>query len=82
MAAIYRLTPKEIEAKKARGRLSDGGGLFLQVTDWKGIVSRSWEYRFTMHGKNRSMGLNLPALPPKCRVRFSTAGLKKAWRPA
>ncbi|MCC5967755.1 MAG: DUF4102 domain-containing protein [Natronohydrobacter sp.] len=65
MATIYRLTPKEIEAKKTRGRLSDGGGLFLQVTDWKGTVSRSWEWRFTLHGKTRSMGLGPYAKPRK-----------------
>lgn len=57
MAGLHRLTVKQIEAQKARGRLSDGGGLFLQVTDWKGVVSRSWEFRFTLHGKTRSMGL-------------------------
>lgn len=63
MATIYRLTPKEIEAQKTRARLSDGGGLFLQVTDWKGTVSRSWEWRFTLHGKTRSMGLGPYAKP-------------------
>ena len=63
MATIYRLTPKEIEAQKTRSRLSDGGGLFLQVTDWKGTVSRSWEWRFTLHGKTRSMGLGPYAKP-------------------
>ncbi|CAM3127716.1 site-specific integrase [Paracoccus nototheniae] len=57
MGRIYRLTSKEIDAQKTRARLSDGGGLFMQVTDWKGTVSRSWEYRFTLHGKTRSMGL-------------------------
>lgn len=57
MAGLHRLTVKQIEAQKARGRLSDGGGLFLQVTEWKGVVSRSWEFRFTLHGKTRSMGL-------------------------
>lgn len=27
------------------------------MTDWKGVVSRSWEFRFTLNGKTRSMGL-------------------------
>lgn len=65
MAQIYRLTPKQIEAQKSRARLSDGGGLFLQVTDWKGVVSRSFEFRFTLHGKTRSMGLGPYAKPRK-----------------
>jgi len=60
MSAIYRLTPKEIEAQKTRGRLSDGGGLFLQVTDWKGTVSRSWEFRFTLGKKKREDGKLVP----------------------
>lgn len=65
MGQIYKLTPTKIEAQKKRGRLSDGGGLFLQVTDWKGVVSRSWEFRFTLHGKTRSMGLGPFAKPRK-----------------
>ncbi|WP_395542202.1 tyrosine-type recombinase/integrase [Neotabrizicola sp. sgz301269] len=65
MAQIYRLTAKDIDAQKARGRLADGGGLFLQVTDWKGVLSRSWEFRFTLHGKTRSMGLGPFAKPRK-----------------
>lgn len=65
MGQIYWLTPKGIEAQNTRARLSDGGGLFLQVTDWKGVVSRSFEFRFTLHGKTRSMQLGPYAKPRK-----------------
>ena len=40
------------------GRFADGGGLYLQVATTKdGSLTRSWLFRFTLHGKARQMGL-------------------------
>jgi hypothetical protein len=35
----------------------DGGGLYLQVRQGKGGLSRSWLFRFTRQGRERYMGL-------------------------
>lgn len=56
------LTDRQLLAVKARTRLSDGRGLYFQSTEWtnkKGetSLSKSWEFRFTLNGKTRSMGL-------------------------
>lgn len=80
MAGLHRLTVKQIEAQKTRGRLSDGGGLFLQVTDWKGVVSRSWEFRFTLHGKTRSMGLGAFGIVSLKDARAEAEALRKIVR--
>ncbi|MGE0847304.1 MAG: Arm DNA-binding domain-containing protein, partial [Flavobacteriaceae bacterium] len=52
-SGIHRLSDRQIKAHKQRGRLSDGGGLYLQVSTWG---TKSWEFRFTLHGKTRTMG--------------------------
>lgn len=51
---IHRLSDRQIKAHKERGRLSDGGGVYLQISKWG---TKSWEFRFTLHGRTRSMGL-------------------------
>ena len=43
-----------MKAKKKRGRYSDGGGLFLHITKHG---YKSWDYRFRIRGKLRTMGL-------------------------
>lgn len=70
---MAQLTDRTIQAQKQRTRLSDGRGLYLQVTTWKAkdgtqSVSKSWEFRFTLNGKTRSMGLG----------RYPTLSLAKA----
>ena len=52
--AIHILTNKTVEAAAERGLYSDGGNLFLQITQHG---HRSWVYRFRIHGKLRTMGL-------------------------
>jgi len=52
------LTAKSIEAKKTRGRYSDGGGLVLQISKWK---TKSWAFRYQQKVagsvRDRHMGL-------------------------
>jgi integrase len=59
------LTARSVDAKKARGRYGDGGGLVLQVSKWG---TKSWAFRFQAPagGKllDRHMGLGpVDALP-------------------
>ena len=50
----YRLTVRGVAAKSRPGMYSDGGGLYLQVARGG---SKSWIYRFMLHGRSRDMGL-------------------------
>ncbi|HEY5085040.1 MAG TPA: Arm DNA-binding domain-containing protein, partial [Rhizomicrobium sp.] len=54
MAAIHKLTVKQIEALTKPRDYGDGGGLYLQV---KPSGRRSWVFRFKIDGKTRWMGL-------------------------
>ena len=51
---IARLSAKEAVNKKEPGYYCDGGGLYLQVSD---SGSKSWIFRYTLHSRNRHMGL-------------------------
>ena len=51
---LYKLNDAKLKALKQPGLYGDGGGLFLQVTT---ASSRSWVYRFQLHGRRRDMGL-------------------------
>jgi integrase len=48
------LTARSVEAKRARGRYSDGGGLVLQVSKWG---TKSWAFRYQRGRRDRHMGL-------------------------
>lgn len=53
-----KLKAISIQRTTAVGLHSDGGGLYLQVTkSSKGVISRSWIYRYMIHGRSREMGL-------------------------
>jgi integrase len=49
-----QLTARGVSTKNKRGRYSDGGGLYLQVSEHG---AKSWLYRFMLNGKSRQMGL-------------------------
>jgi integrase len=49
-----QLTARKIATAQKPGYYGDGGGLYLQVSKYG---TRSWVFRFMMHGKNRDMGL-------------------------
>jgi integrase len=51
---LNKLNDAKLKGLKQPGLYSDGGGLFLQVTT---ATSRSWVYRFQLHGRRRDMGL-------------------------
>jgi integrase len=51
---IGKLSAIEVSKAKQKGLLSDGGGLYLQVS---ASGSKSWVFRFMLHGRSREMGL-------------------------
>ena len=50
--SIEKLTPLGVTKKQTPGYYGDGAGLWLQVSK-----SKSWVFRYTLHGKRREMGL-------------------------
>jgi integrase len=55
-----RLTALGVQHKSEIGLHPDGDGLYLQITQSKreaGAVTRSWFYRYALHGRERRMGL-------------------------
>lgn len=51
---IHKLSARTVEIKRKPGVYGDGGGLYLQVGP---TGSKSWLFRFTLHGRAREMGL-------------------------
>ena len=49
-----KLTARSVDANRARGRYSDGGGLVLQISKWG---TKSWAFRYQRKGRDRHMGL-------------------------
>jgi integrase len=49
-----RLSARAVDAKKRRGRYSDGDGLVLQISKWG---TKSWIFRYERNGRERHMGL-------------------------
>lgn len=62
--AIHKLTDKQAKAAKDRGRLSDGGGLYLRVTPSPDSISRAWSFMWTPKGgKRKEIGIGpFPAI--------------------
>ncbi|MGY3698939.1 integrase [Bradyrhizobium sp. USDA 3240] len=58
MRTINRLSYKKVESLKQAGMYSDGGGLYLQVTQGAdGTPRKSWLFRYAIGGRERQMGL-------------------------
>ena len=51
---LERLSAKHVEHARRIGYHADGGGLYLQVSP---SHSKSWVFRYTLHGRAREMGL-------------------------
>jgi integrase len=55
---INRLSHRKVETLKEPGMHSDGGGLYLQVTQGSdGTPRKSWLFRYAVGGRERQMGL-------------------------
>ena len=51
---MNRLTAVKVQKIAGRGRYADGGGLYLQVSEWG---TKAWLFRYKLDGKARQMGL-------------------------
>ena len=51
---LHKLTPRQVAAAHAAGRISDGGGLYLSVS---GDSRKRWVFMYTRGGRQREMGL-------------------------
>ncbi|MEP6445225.1 MAG: Arm DNA-binding domain-containing protein [Hyphomicrobiales bacterium] len=70
-----KLTVKSVEAAKSRGRLSDGGGLYLNVT-YNG--RKAWVFRWKPKGgKVREMGLGPYPAISLAKARDEAAGFRR-----
>jgi integrase len=49
-----KLTAVAVSNKTKRGRYADGGGLYLQVSEWG---TKAWIFRYMIAGRARTMGL-------------------------
>jgi integrase-like protein/Arm domain-containing DNA-binding protein len=55
---VNRLSHRTVETLKELGMHSDGGGLYLQVTQGSdGTPRKSWLFRYAVAGRERQMGL-------------------------
>lgn len=52
--ALHKLSATGVSKIKEPGYYGDGGGLYLQVSP---SLSKSWIFRFKIHGRSREMGL-------------------------
>ncbi len=52
--SINRLSSRKVATETGRGLYADGGGLYLQVSQFD---TKSWVFRFTLNKKSREMGL-------------------------
>jgi integrase len=67
---INRLSHRKVETLKEPGMHSDGGGLYLQVTQGSdGTPRKSWLFRFAVSGRERQMGLGPLADVPLAEAR-------------
>jgi len=70
---VGRLSAVQIEKITTPGMYYDGGCLYLQVTGGGNRrVSKSWVYRFEIHGKRRYMGLGSVELFSVAEARIKT----------
>jgi integrase len=51
--ALNKLTPMKIAKLQKTGRYGDGGGLWLQVSQWG---TKAWLFRYMLDGRAREMG--------------------------
>jgi integrase len=71
---IHRLSAAEVRTKTDPGHYSDGGGLYLQVSQFD---TKSWVFKFTVNGRTRGMGLGPIHTLSLAEARAKTADLRK-----
>jgi integrase len=71
---IKQLTERGVAAAKEPGYFSDGAGLYLQISK---TGSKSWLFKFTLHGKSREMGLGSTLVVGLKAARDAAADARK-----
>lgn len=74
MGQINKLSAREVETVSAPGRHSDGGGLYLNVTESGG---RSWLFMYKVGGRRREMGLGSARDVPLTQARKVAANARQ-----
>ena len=69
MRTINKLSARQVETLKSLGRYSDGGNLYLVITD---AGTRQWIFRYRWQGREKEIGLGSAA-----PGRVSLAGARK-----
>jgi integrase len=70
MRTVNKLTARQVDTLTTKGRYSDGGNLYLVVTE---AGTRQWVFRYRWHGKEKEIGLGSAGAG-----RVSLAGARKA----
>ncbi|MDH3668764.1 MAG: integrase arm-type DNA-binding domain-containing protein [Paracoccaceae bacterium] len=63
---VNALTPARVRQEKRPGRIADGQGLYLHISETGG---RWWVWRGTVHGKRRELGIGSARLIPLAEAR-------------
>jgi Integrase len=72
---IHRLSAAKVRTETKPGFYSDGGGLYLQVSQFGG--TKSWVFKFTVNGRRRGMGLGPIHTFSLAEARDKAAELRK-----
>ncbi len=69
MGKLSAVMVKALRHDPAKGkrpvRFGDGDGLYLQIAPGVRGDTKSWLFRYTLHGKSREMGLGPEEIPAK-----------------
>jgi hypothetical protein len=77
---IHRLSAAKVKSETRPGFYSDGGGLYLQVSQFGS--TKSWVFKYTINGRRRGMGMgrvNLADYGKDARPRLNWSELELAW---
>jgi integrase len=78
---INRLSHRKVETLKIPGMHSDGGGLYLQVTQGsEGTPRKSWLFRYAVDGRERQMGLGPLSDVPLAEARDRASAARELRR--
>ncbi|MBR1065237.1 site-specific integrase [Bradyrhizobium liaoningense] len=78
---INRLSHRKVETLKEPGMYSDGGGLYLQVTQGSDRTPRkSWLFRYAVAGRERQMGLGPLSDVPLAEARDRASAAREMRR--
>ena len=73
--SLYKLSDVTAKSKKAPGRHSDGGGLYLYVSP---SGTKSWVFMWTRGGRRREMGLGAYPAVSLAKARLKALGCRNA----